>query len=172
MASFCPPTMRTGSPDRHTGGPQKPRSPPTGASRLRVFLAPPNLVRLVVNRGVDRPAIPDIAAVHALGVERQGECTRAVDRDDSTHTPERAQLIDDGPRRSVERLIGITQACGNLETYSIADKEFPVTGRRDRAARIVCIGAGANDGAVADAARRLAGPAAGRSGGRKVAVAI
>ena len=31
MASFCPPTMRIGPPDRHTGGPQKPRSPPTGA---------------------------------------------------------------------------------------------------------------------------------------------
>jgi hypothetical protein len=30
-ASLCPPTMRIGLLDRHTGRPQKPRSPPTGA---------------------------------------------------------------------------------------------------------------------------------------------
>ena len=30
-ASLCPPTMRIGLLDRHTGRPQKPRSSPTGA---------------------------------------------------------------------------------------------------------------------------------------------
>ena len=52
------------------------------------------------------------------------------------------------------------------------DEELPVAGGRDRAGAIVGVGAGADDGRVADAAPALVGHAAGRRGRRQVAVGV
>jgi hypothetical protein len=66
----------------------------------------------------------------------------------------------------------MAQPGGDLERYAPANEEFAMAGRRDRAGRVVRIGAGADNGAVADPPGGLAGPSAGRGGGRQIAATI
>ena len=61
---------------------------------------------------------------------------------------------------------------GDLEGRAKAHKDFAVAGRRHGAARIIGISAGADDRAVADAARQFAGDPACRGRGGKIAVAV
>ena len=51
----------------------------------------------------------------------------------------------------------------------VAHEELAVAGRRDRRGLVVGIGAGADDGRVADPARGLGAEAAGRGAGRQIA---
>src|SRR5439155_356629 len=105
-------------------------------------------------------------------VEGQDDRAAAVDRDDAAGAADSAQFVDDRARRLTERLAGIAQAGSDLERGTVANKKFAVPGRRDRAGGIVGVGAGANDRAVADPARSLAGHPAGRGGGGEIAVAV
>src|SRR5262249_41650739 len=124
----------------------------TGSRREIAALLPSNSVGLVINCGVDHPAVTNKSAIHALGVKGQAQHTGAIDRDDPARAPERAKFTDDGRRGAVKGLAGVAQAGGDLEPDAIADEKFPMAGRPNGAGRVVRTRPGAGD-------RRGAGPA-------------
>jgi len=66
-----------------------------------------------------------------------------VDRDDAAGAAGGRQLVDDRPRRLVQSLTAVAAARGNREGGDMPDEEFAMTPRRrDRAGRVVGIGAG------------------------------
>src|SRR5205807_2073126 len=82
------------------------------------------------------------------------------------------QLANDRLRRLLQRSTAVAEARGNREGGDVPDEEFAMTRRRDRAGRVVGIGAGADNRGVADPTGRFSRHSAGRGSGGEIAVAV
>src|SRR5579862_9911242 len=129
-------------------------------------------VSLVEDRRVQDSVALDIAPIHAGAVERQRQRAVAADRDDPAGTADSPNSIDDRARRLGQRVAAQREARGDFVRDGVADEELAMPGRRYRAARIVGIGPGADQRAVADPPRQFASGSAGRGGGGEIATAI
>jgi hypothetical protein len=72
----------------------------------------------------------------------------------------------------LRRVVGEAQACADFVRHPFADEELARTRGGDGAGAVVGIGAGADDGRIADPAPALAGQPAGRGGGGGAAVPV
>ena len=127
---------------------------------------------LHASRPHSSPAVGDPAAIHADGVERRQHLAGGVDR----HQARRRSCATSSSRgRStsvacLQRRAGILHPRRDVVGGRVADEELALPGAGDRADAVPRIGAGADHGAVADAAGRLVVEAAGRGRGREIAV--
>src|SRR5262249_55700982 len=140
------------------------RSEKGGASTQKVGFVP--------YRGADRPIRADVTAIHPGSIEGQGERTVAVNRHHPTPAAEFSQRLDNRLCGLVQRLVGVAQPRGDFEGRAVANKELAVAGRRYRTGRVVRIGAGADDRAVADPAGGFARHPTRRGSSGEIAVTV
>src|SRR5580700_10003952 len=93
-------------------------------------------------------------------------------RPTATSPPEPPKRIDDLARCVLQRSAAVANARGDLVRRAEADEKLAVSGRRHSAGRVVGIGAGTNNRAVAYASGQLAGHAAGRGRRGEIAVPV
>src|SRR5690606_39096805 len=112
----------------------------------------------------------DPAAVHAAGVEREGDRAVGAEHDRAAVAARgRDQAVDHVVGRLLDRVAGQAHPRADLVRGRGADVELAPAGGRDRAAS-VGPGARADDRRVADAAVALVGHATGRGTGGKVSL--
>lgn len=118
---------------------------PSAAIRSRKF-AQRRESLLAVNCNREVAVAVDGAAIHACGVERHGDISLSIQRDDATFGANLDQnLMNHLIGALFQALAGQTHPGTDFMRHDMADEEFPVAGGRDRAAPVVGPGSGTDD---------------------------